>query len=155
MKTTMICLAILLACCFAVYGQGGGAVNFSEGRYWACAEDKPASSIALGSVSTFSGINSHTECEKGWHLMSWTDKPQPKREPFDTPPQQWATYEWQCCRGSGIRGLCSMYPEGGCPTTSLGMVEESHITCADPKRVLLTSEDQVKHCYLFSLLENR
>jgi hypothetical protein len=154
---TLILFAVL-ACCFAVYGQGTIRVDSTD-HGWKCTTNGGAEHICTDKEIRHVMGGDYIAPDRG-ELVNPESHKSPTREPFDETPQQWATYEWQCCRGDGIRGLClmypeggSMYPEGGCPSTSLGMVEESHITCADLRRVLLTSEDQVKHCYDFTRLQ--
>ena len=63
---------------------------------------------------------------------------------FDTPPQQWATYHWHddtCIKMIEGTGACLIIS---------GLEETKHWGCADPRRTLLTSEDGVKHCFLFT-----
>lgn len=135
---TLLLCAVSLAGCGAVYGQQGGSAPVSEGAIQrACPSGKCNVTFVV------------------------TDEAQSVfREPFDTPPQQWATYESEplTLTLDNTNRVCMPIGNGyesckGSEATITGGVKEiKHWGCADPKRVLLTSEDQVKHCYDFSRL---
>ena len=83
------------------------------------------------------------------------------QEPFDIPPKESDAWEpplennWQELLGNGASSPCPEpfdFPYGAAEYVCVNGVvhyKVHHRTCADPKRVLLMSEDKVWHCYLF------
>lgn len=140
MKTPMICLEAVLACCFAVYGQQGTNPSKHNDPFGKC------TFVIDHQFASAAEAQAELEAEdirRGCNVS-------PKPEPIDVAPQQWATYEpyrgtyFPHCVAVGDNGVvqCDIPPP----------IETKHWGCADPKRVLLTSEDQVKHCFDFSRL---
>lgn len=133
---TLILFAVL-ACCFAVYGQGG---------HW----EPPLPTVYHEGDWCGGGSGSKdVVCADGVH--KWVDKQTVgvvphffgiEREPFDVAPQQWDIYRWQ------NNNNCPKYQACIAIYISPTLEAETHWDCKmDPRRTLLTSEDQVKHCY--------
>lgn len=147
--------AVSLAGCGAVYGQQGGATTRTLDNPYGVTlpglqgcglyEDSGSGTLTCidphyrgtGTTTVPGVVTTGGECGYPCAL---------KREPFDVAPQQWAVYEWRwnksCDMGSCIEN----------PAMGSHLEEVKHEACADPHRVPLTSEDQVKHCFDFSRL---